>query len=340
LPENPASGSAMSCFRLFNPISEPTPKKKRIATMPKEDDEKGRRKEPRIWLYPEHWLWGSTRSEMTVEERSIFIDLLCLGITGLGKVDITHPEQLANQLCIPLDLLEKTLQKAIQYKKVRILCNKFEKKGGKKYAVFVNWKRYQPEYLHDRPRKRTDRKRSANSPKSDAHVVDRLDRIGLDRIEKDGREEDRPSSTSESSPTISHPIPSEQKKLTEGKTQKEAFFDLLRRCNGYPFSKLEDGILFDSTVLNFPNINVLAQTQKKILWWTQNPDALRPAANPREKLKRFFEEEAAFKKQGGPLPIGDVMVKDKDHARFLEQLISPPKKSINKDDDPEREGYG
>jgi hypothetical protein len=132
-----------------------------------ESEDKGRRSEPRVWLYTEHWLWGSTRSEYTIDERSVFIDILCLGITGLGKVDITYPEQTAAQLCVPLDVFERTVEKGIKYGK---FARKVEKRRKKTFLIILNWRRYQPQYLHEKPTRSTKRGRIAKGAKSDAHV--------------------------------------------------------------------------------------------------------------------------------------------------------------------------
>ena len=95
--------------------------------MSDEEKKSGRRSEPRIWLYTEHWLWGSTRSEYTLEERAVFTDILCLGITGMGRVDITHPEQLAAQLLVPFDIFQSTVDKGIKNGKFAIKKDKRQK---------------------------------------------------------------------------------------------------------------------------------------------------------------------------------------------------------------------
>lgn len=147
---------------------------------------KGRRKEPRLWLYTEHWLWGSTRSELESEERAVWIDFLCLGIMGAGKVDITYPEQLAGQLRIPFELFEKSLEKFKKFEKIKI---KDEKRRKKTYAIITNWKRYQPDYLHDRPEKSTERPKEQKTPVNDSYVDDKEERRGGDRIGGDRIEE-------------------------------------------------------------------------------------------------------------------------------------------------------
>lgn len=139
--------------------------------MSDEEKKPGRRSEPRVWLYTEHWLWGSTRSEMTIEERAVFIDLLCLGITGAGKVDISYPDQLAGQLLVPPELFKSCIEKGIKSGKFAIKNFKRHLTDFKRYLIILNWKRYQPEYLHDGPEKSTKRTRSDKGGKHDAHVA-------------------------------------------------------------------------------------------------------------------------------------------------------------------------
>jgi len=240
--------------------------------MSDEDKSKGRRSDPRIWLYTEHWIFGSSRSELEPDERSVWIDFLCLGIVGMGKVDITYPEQVAGQLRISLELFERSLKKFEKYGKIRIKSKKSQKKT---YAVIINWRRYQPEYLHNRPKKSTKKARSAKEGKSDAHVAPREDRMEEDRIEGDRIGEDE----------------------TEKDHPKNDFLNILKEFSEnhpYPFDKVQDGFVFDFSSKEYPDVNLCEELEKKIHRWKNHPEELKGAKDPRTKLFEWFGKEQAF----------------------------------------------
>jgi len=246
--------------------------------MSAEDKRPGRRSEPRIWLYTEHWLWGSTRSELTLEERAVFIDLLCLGITGAGKIDITYPEQTADQFRVPRDVFNSTIKKGIQYGK---FITKRDRARKKVFLYIKNWNLYQPEYLHEKPGrslKRGKKGRSAKDTLNDAHVVPIGERRGEERREGEVREGERSGGGPPS-------------------TQKTEFFKLLQSLSGpsYPFQENEDGQVFDLFTAKYPKVNIIEQTEKKIEYWRENPSALRAhKKGPRVQLVDWLLGEAEY----------------------------------------------
>jgi len=240
-----------------------------------EDKRPGRRGEPRVWLYTEHWIWGSSRSELEPDERSVWIDFLCIGIVGLGKVDISYPEQLAGQLRISLELFDRSLKKFEKYGKIRIKAKKSEKKT---YALIVNWKRYQPEYLHSRPEKPTKRTRGAKDALNDAYVAHRGEGKEGKGIEREVIEGERSGGGPPSS-------------------LKTEFFNLLRSLSGpsYPFQEIEDGQVFDLFTAKYPKVNIIEQTKRKVEYWRENPSALRAhKKGPRVQLVDWLLAEAEY----------------------------------------------
>ena len=71
----------------------------------------------------------------------------------------------------------------------------------------------------------------------------------------------------------------------------------LRDCSGYPFDEYIDTSLFHYIEEEYPGINILKELDKKIVWWKERPDALKPGANPRQKLAEWFENEHEFQKR-------------------------------------------
>ena len=101
---------------------------------------------------------------------------------------------------------------------------------------------------------------------------------------------------------------------------------MLKACRGYPFDEVKDALLFDITATEYPNINIIKQTEKKIAWWQGHPDALE--ADPRKKLQDWFREEYEFHKRGGPQQIGELLegITDPDKRHWIKQFFEKTKK--------------
>lgn len=255
--------------------------------MSDEDKRPGRRSEPRVWLYTEHWIFGSSRSELEPDERSVWIDFLCLGIVGMGKVDITYPEQVAGQLRISLELFERSLIKFEKYGKILKKTKKSEKKT---YAFILNWKRYQPDYLHARPLKSTKKTRSAKGTLSDAHVAHREERMEGDGIEGNKMEGDGIGQDE----SEDHP--------------KKIFLNILRefsKSHLYPFNEDDDGHMFDYYSKESPDVNLIEELRKKLRRWEERPEELRGANDPRTKLFEWFGKEVTFQEGRGKREFGE-----------------------------------
>ncbi|MCJ7565123.1 MAG: hypothetical protein MUP52_11105 [Candidatus Aminicenantes bacterium] len=254
--------------------------------MSEEDKKPGRRSEPRVWLYTEHWLWGSTRSELTLEERAVFIDLLCLGITGQGKVDITHRDQVAGQLLVPLDIFNSCIDKGIKNGKFIIKNFKRHLTDFKTYLIILNWKRYQPKYLHERPEKSTKKTRSDKGGKHDAHVALLEDRREGESKEGNRRGEDEAED---------HP--------------QKIFLDILREFSkshpSYPFTEEQDGYVFDFCSKEYPDVDLTEELRKKLRRWEEKPEELKGAKEPRTKLLEWFKGEHAYQGKRGKREFGE-----------------------------------
>ncbi len=101
-----------------------------------------KRSSEKTWIpfWVDKWIFGSMRIELNLEERAIWIDLLALAAKDDGYIRANegtpYPlDQLAGMLIIPLDILEKAIDKFIKLKKIR----KF--KSGILYIV--TWEKYQ-----------------------------------------------------------------------------------------------------------------------------------------------------------------------------------------------------
>lgn len=269
---------------------------------------KGRRPQTRFWVWAEQWLLGSTRTELTNEERAVFMDFLCLAALSGGCVEVYSREQLASQLFISRELIDRCIEKFIKTGKI---SRKYQKREKKEIFCLAKWEQYQPEYLWKNPCRSTRKKCIVKGEKNDAYV----DTKGEERRKKENgikenrKNEKHPNESSQNSPLLSSP------------SIKEEFLLALKECKDYPFDEVKDSLLFDITVKDYPDINILRQIRRKIEWWITHPEALK--ADPRKQLQEFFKGESEFQKRGGPQQVGEIMkeLQDPDHRNWAKQLI-------------------
>lgn len=147
-----------------------------------------------IPLWIDKWIFGSTRIELQPDERSVWVDLMAVASKDNGYIranpDTEYPpQQLAGLLCISEELLNRTLQRCLETKKIA------KSENGAGYYI-LNWATYQ---LSDRHRRRffsnvaekehMSLKTDTMSPEADAIGEERRgeDRKGKDRISREGK---------------------------------------------------------------------------------------------------------------------------------------------------------
>jgi len=280
-------------------------------------------------IYGEPWFMGSTRWELTVEQRSVWIDLLARASINdpPGQINFFSLEQLTQQFNVDLELLESTIKRCVEVKKIKFYPEKQK-------IVILKWKKYQSEYQRQLPYRKRDKTQSEDTEKGD----NSCNKVTLrkegeekrkDREENENKEEENLLTTDNSQ--CDSPLPSNTNSFSEkGLTKKDEFLSMLRKSKGYPFDEFKDSLLFDITVKECPKINILKQTAKKIAWWKEHPEALK--AYPRNQLEEWFKEEQKLQERGGPQMLGQIMegIDDTDHRNFLKQLIRPQRKKDEK----------
>ncbi|MFW6173287.1 MAG: hypothetical protein ACOC5T_06030 [Elusimicrobiota bacterium] len=117
-------------------------------------------------FYSEKYLWGSTRQQLEPDERSVWLDFLCLATMNYGDVEIYSRDQVAQQLLISQELLDRSIDKFIKYKKVESHCNKDEEK--EIYSI-VKWNLYQAEYLTKRDKRAKSSQNEHGNAKEGKH---------------------------------------------------------------------------------------------------------------------------------------------------------------------------
>jgi hypothetical protein len=105
-------------------------------------------------VYAEKWLMGSTRWELTLEERAIWTDFLALASLNEppGQFIFHSKKQLSDQLRASPKKIEKAIKKFVDF-------NKIEADFTANSIMISNWKKYQSEYLRQKPYRSPDKGR-------------------------------------------------------------------------------------------------------------------------------------------------------------------------------------
>jgi hypothetical protein len=273
-----------------------------------------------IKFYPERWIFGSTREELTNAERAVWMDFLALAYLNdpPGQVDFTSFRRLARQLFISEKLLITTVKKSLLNAKIKLILYSADPKSGEKvadselncdqvdsklntfdatrskigitlYTLFIlRWNEYQGEYLRQKPYREAKPKGGEKPQKLGPELCN----SGY-KQRRGGENEVSPNNKGEEySGFPSHP--------------RDQFLYILKEFSEeypYPFDERADGQVFDLCVNECPSVDPIKETEKKIAYWKQNPGALRSRGKgPRAQLLEFFEAEENYQTGKGKMP--------------------------------------
>lgn len=111
-------------------------------------------------IHAEKWMIGSTRWELTLEERAIWLDFLALASLNdpPGRFSYHSMGQLSDQLKAPPKKIENAMKKFVDFKKIEV-------DFVARLVTIENWAKYQSEYLRQKPY------RSSGKAKKDCNLV-------------------------------------------------------------------------------------------------------------------------------------------------------------------------
>jgi len=107
----------------------------------------GKSSAPWFPLWSEEWLFGSVGTELELEEQAVFLRLLCLANKEDGWIRANEdmgypPERLAGLIGVPLQALNRTIEKCVKYKKLDEYENSIYRiSNWDKYQLSKRWKR-------------------------------------------------------------------------------------------------------------------------------------------------------------------------------------------------------
>jgi hypothetical protein len=241
-------------------------------------------------IWGDKWLLGSTRYELTAEQRAVWIDLLAKASKSkvLGQINFYSLEQLAQQFNISLELLENTIKRCVEEKKIKFFSKK-------RKILILNWKEYQSEYQRQRPYRQqlSGQSKVTKMEHRSCNKVTRRKEGEIEEKRLEGEGED-----------ILENIKKENKSFpTHPRDQFLYILEEFSKKYLYPFDKKLDGLLFDQAIQKWRNVDPIRELERKIDWWGKNPRALKTTGkDPRQQLMEFFEKEAKY--QSGDINQG------------------------------------
>jgi len=266
-----------------------------------------------LWI--EKWLWGSTRFELTIEQRAVWIDLLAIAGKDGGFIRANAsfpypPSQLAGMLIVPQDILESTIQRCLETGKLTL------QPDGTLYVT--NWEEYNFTDRHQR--RMIQKKLEAEAEKewlgpevriSDQQVRKEDALIISYNIVSSKDEEGGPGGSAALSAGQEAAIRKEARQLLP---EKDVELRILPAIN-----KLQDEFKLKDPVEAF---------KKKAAWWRDKPASLR--GNLSLQLRNWWRIEAEMTaKDQAPLQVGRnikpndqkaILYKDARKARVIEIL--------------------
>jgi len=233
-------------------------------------------------LHSEKWITGSTRWELSLEERSIWLDFLALASLNdpPGRFNYFSLKQLSDQIRAPRKKIENAMKKFVDFKKISI-------DSTKNLVIIENWQKYQSEYLRQKAY-RSPEKQKENCNKVTTGDVTKLP-VEERRGEGIRKEEIRGEEKDENHP-------------------KNQFINILKEFSAshpYPFTEEQDGFVFDFCSKEYPNVDLYGELKKKIQRWEDYPEELKGAKDPRQKLLDWFKNEQAFQSKRGKREFGE-----------------------------------
>lgn len=273
--------------------------------MEEEHGQRQQRATTHFKFFSEKYLWGSTKRDLKPDERAVWIDFLCVASINLGVVEIYSRNQFAQQLVIPRELLDRSIEKFVKSKKIK---RKYKKNEKKEIFTITKWSHYQADYLTKRLKKSTTYEKEERVVKTGYHESNFLPILEERRGDNITLQEEKNIINIESDEDyiedkeipLENPPSSNQKPFTDGKTDiLQEYLARLGSCPGYPLDDYKDTALFRHIEGEYPGIDILRELDKKISWWDKHPDALDSTTSPRQKLAEWFLKEYEFQSMRG-----------------------------------------
>jgi hypothetical protein len=245
-------------------------------------------------IHAEKWLDGSTRIELSPDERACFTDIIAratqTGADPPGQIYFVNEEHLAMMVKDSTELLKRTLEKCKKFKKIKIN----QKKSENVFVLsVVKWERFQHVWMHQKAWRTREKAKKEAQKKSitigtkkdnqnitgDVALADKIrydNNIILSKEKKKNEDKNFPSS------------PIHQCLFLLKEFSEEGF--------AYPYDEQRDREMFETALNLYRNVDIVHETEEKInQYWKKNPGALTSKGkNPRIQLIEHFERASKY----------------------------------------------
>jgi len=242
------------------------------------------------------FLSGAILSELDPDERDVWVKFLCIASSNSGNVECISRDQLACQLCIDRDLLDRSIDKFIEFGAVESV---FLEEERKEIFHVVKWIGYQ---TNGKKNKETeygiDDEESRFENLQECDVDNQLlvdERINEENTLQNKIREGNSDIDSEEDDICA-------KKLSEDSISpieysyhqllcQDEILTMLSNCLDYPFDFVADERLIKKMISRFPEMDHIAVVSRLIEWWNINPLPLFDY-DPRDTLEIWIQKEA------------------------------------------------
>lgn len=110
----------------------------------------------KVWV--DKWFTGSTRWELTAEERAIWVDFLVLAgqHNPPGEFEFAGDEHLANLCRVSIEVIKRAVDKFEQTGKIEIIHKIEPQDPAKSKCIIIKWNEYQPTYPRKESKEETE----------------------------------------------------------------------------------------------------------------------------------------------------------------------------------------
>jgi hypothetical protein len=234
-------------------------------------------------LWPREWIYGDLRSELTIEERALWTDLLAMA--ALSPEDGVVCESKRNGYSVP------RLAAILNFSPA-FLTETIEKLSGNRLKMITvlkrnrikirNWRRFQSDYCRQRSYRQKLQPELQEELHQKLHPRSKKEEIEVeDRKEKVRKEESKPACLPTSGPP-----------KTETTEEIGTALDIVWSISGWPRDETVDAVLLKTLVVDYPEIDLIPAVRAFHAYCIDKP--LGKKSRPRLRLTNWFQTSRKF----------------------------------------------
>ena len=242
-------------------------------------------------LWPREWIYGDLRTELTIEERALWTDLLAMA--ALSPEDGVVCESKRNGYSVP------RLAAILNFSPA-FVTETIEKLSGNRLKMITvlkrnrikirNWRRFQSDYCRQRSYRQKlqpqlqgelHQKLHPRSKKEEIEVEVEVEVEVEDRKEKVGKEESKPAC-----------LPASGTQKIEATEEITTALGIVWSISGWPRDETVDAVLLKTLVVDYPEIDLIPAVRAFHAYCIDKP--LGKKSRPRLRLTNWFQTSRKF----------------------------------------------